>query len=214
MSLDPAFLIRQLEWRYATKRFDPARRIPAETWAALERSLVLSPSAYGLQPWRAVVVMDPELRIRLRAASFNQEQVEACSHLVVFAAKERITAADLDRFLARVSEVRGASPESLASYRAVMARDLVEGPRAAWAAHWAARQAYLALGQFLASCAMLGIDACPMEGLDPVRYDALLGLEGSGYHTVCICAAGYRAEDPYAALPKVRFPAEELILRR
>ena len=215
VTMPPQDLLDALSWRYATKKFDPARIIPSDLWAALEQALVLTPSSYGLQPWMFVVVTDPDLKRRLRPASWNQSQVEDCSHLVVFLAKQRIEEADIDRFLGRTAEVRGQEPASHAGYRDFMMGDLVNGPRAAVIDQWAARQAYIALGQFMTSAALLGVDACPLEGLDPVAYDRLLGLEGSGYQTVCACPAGFRsAEDAHAAKPKVRYPLEEVIDRR
>jgi nitroreductase len=97
----------------------------------------------------------------------------------------------------------------------MMVSTLVTGPRAASVPEWAARQTYIALGQFLASAALLGLDACPMEGLDPTQYDEILDLKATPFRTVVACAVGYRAEgDKYASLAKVRFPVEELVERR
>ena len=208
-------LLDALHWRYATKLFDPARRIPTDQWTALEQSLVLTPSSYGLQPWKFIVVTDPALKAKLRPVSWNQSQIEDCSHLVVFLAKEDITEGDLDRFIARTAEVRGVPPESLAVYRGYMLGDLVKGPRHAVIAEWAARQVYIALGQFMACAALLGIDTCPMEGLEPAKYDEILGLKGTGYHTLAACPAGYRSpEDKYARLPKVRYESGDVIEQR
>lgn len=214
-ALSPKDLLAVQSWRYATKKFDPSKPIPSDLWAALEQSLVLTPSSYGLQPWKFVVVTDPDLKRQLRPASWNQSQIEDCSHLVVFLAKERITEADVDRLIARTAEVRGQDLESLQGYRGFMMGDLVKGARAAVIDQWSARQAYIALGNFMTSAALLGVDTCPVEGLDPAAYDRILGLEGSGYRTVCACPAGYRAtEDGYAAKPKVRFPVDQVIDRR
>ncbi|MDE3032274.1 MAG: NAD(P)H-dependent oxidoreductase [Acidobacteriota bacterium] len=208
-------LLDALQWRYATKLFDPTRRIPTDQWTALEQSLVLTPSSYGLQPWKFIVVTDPALKAKLRPVSWNQSQIEDCSHLVVFLAKEDITEGDLDRFIARSAEVRGVPPESLAGYRGYMLGDLVKGPRHAVIAEWAARQVYIALGQFMACAALLGIDTCPMEGLEPAKYDEILGLKGTGYHTLAACPAGYRSpEDKYARLPKVRYETGDVIEQR
>jgi len=213
--ISPDELLQAQAWRYATKQFDPSRKIPAEVWSALERSLVLSPSSFGLQPWKFLVIQDPALRAKLRAASWGQSQVEDASHLVVFLAKETLTEADVDHFVARVAEVRRQTPESLAGYRDMMVGTLVTGPRAATIDAWAARQAYIALGNFMTSAALLGVDTCPMEGLDAAQYDQILGLAGSGYRTVVACPAGYRSSgDKYAALAKVRFPEGEVIERR
>ena len=211
-TLTPAALLTQLRWRYAVKAFDTGRKIPAETWKALEEALVLSPSSYGLQPWRFLVVDDAAVRAELRPASWNQGQVTDASHYVVFAAKVRIEEADLDRFVARMSAVRGTPAEKLEPYRKVMLGDLVLGPRSKVIADWSARQTYIALGNFMTAAAALGIDTCPMEGIDPPKYDEILGLAGSGYQTVVACAAGYRAAaDRYAGAPKVRYPLEDVV---
>ena len=203
----------QLRWRYATKQFDPARPVPAHLWAALEDALVQSPSSYGVQPWRFIVVTEAALKAALRPVSWNQAQITDCSHLVVFAARTKVSAADIDRFVARIAQVRGVTAESLAGYRGMMVKDVVEGPRSRQAFEWAARQCYIALGGFMSAGAVLGVDTCPLEGIDPAAYDRILGLRG--YNTVVACAAGFRVEgDKYAALPKVRFAAEEVVDRR
>lgn len=207
-------LLEALKWRYATKKFDAGRRIPEETWTALEQTLVLTPSSYGLQPWQFVVVTDADVRRSLVPHSWNQPQPADASHFVVFAARTAMDESLLDRLIARTAEVRGVPASVLEGYRKIMISDLVHGPRSAHVAEWAARQAYIALGQFMASAALVGIDTCPMEGIVPAEYDRLLGLEGSGFTTVVACAAGYRAEgDKYATAPKVRYPASEVVWR-
>ena len=208
-------LIQQLDWRYATKKFDPAKKISSADWAVLEQALVLTASSYGLQPWKFIVVTDPALKTKLRAASWNQGQVEDCSHHVVFAAKQDVSEADLDRFIARIAEVRGVTAESLAGYKGFMVGDLVNGPRHAIIKEWAARQTYIAMGNLLTSAAMLGLDACPFEGIEPAKYDEILGLQGTGYGTVAACPVGYRAaDDKYASAPKVRFEARDVVEHR
>jgi len=208
----PDTLLEALSWRYATKVFDPARKIAPELWAALEASLVLTPSSFGLQPYHFLVVTDPDLRARLKGASWGQGQVTDCSHLVVFLAKRTLTEADVDHYLERITAVRGVAFDDLTAYRNMMLGTLVTGPRAATVPEWAARQSYIALGQFMAAAALLGLDTCPMEGLDAGQYDQILGLEDTSFRTVVACPVGYRAEaDKYAGLAKVRFPIEELV---
>lgn len=210
--MNPDTLLSTLSWRYAVKRFDPNRKISSEQWNLLEQVLVDSPSSYGLQPWRFWVVENPSLREQLKAASWNQTQVTDASHYVVIAARETVSHEDIDRHLRRVAEVRSVPLESLAPYRAVIAGDVVEGPRAAGVAAWTQRQTYIAMGFLLLAAAELRIDTCPMEGLDPARYDEILGLKGSGYRTVAGVALGFRhAEDKYASAKKVRFPLTEVV---
>jgi nitroreductase len=201
-----------LEWRYATKVFDPNKKIPVGIWEILERTLVLSPSSYGLQPYRFIVMTDPAKRAELLPHAWNQRQIVDCSHLVVFTARTEMTGADVDRLIQRTSQIRKILADSLNSYRDMMLGDLVNGPRSKIARDWAARQAYLALGNLLTSAAVLGVDACPMEGFVPAEFDDVLGLKNSGYAAVVICALGYRSpDDKYSKLPKVRFDAKELV---
>jgi nitroreductase len=205
-------LLQALKWRYATKAFDPNRKIPATTWATLQESLVLSASSFGLQPYQFVVVNDPATRARLLPHAWNQRQVVDASHFVVFAARTAMTEAEIDRFLGRMVEVRGGSREALAGYRQMMTGSLLGPEASARIPHWTARQAYLALGNLLTCAALLGVDACPMEGFVPAEFDTLLGLAAQGYAAVVCCALGYRsATDKYASAPKVRFPVAELI---
>jgi nitroreductase len=213
--IDPDTLIQALQWRYATKAFDPGRTVPQEQWDALEASLVLTPSSFGLQPYRFIVVTDGQLRAELRKASWGQAQITDCSHLVVFTAKRQMEEADVDHYIGLISKVRGSSPEDLAGFRNVMVNFLTAGSQAGTTSEWAARQAYIALGQFMASAAMVGLDTCPIEGLDAAQYDQILGLQGGAYRTLVACAVGYRLpDDKYASLPKVRFPRSELVERR
>ena len=209
-SLNVSQLVDSYNWRYAVKRFDPTKRIDAQTWAAIEKSLVLTPSSFGLQPWKFIVVSSPESKAKLPAISWNQTQPGDCSHMVVFAARRAVDEEYVDAFLAITAKQRDVPVESLAGYRKVILGFLqaTEGLHLSWSSN----QTYIALGQLLASAAILGIDACPMEGIVAARYDKLLGLEGGDYTTVVGCALGYRhPEDHYAALPKVRFDASDVI---
>jgi len=210
--LTPDAALAQLHWRYATKKFDPTRTIPAEVWAVLEQALVLAPSSVGLQPWKFVVVTDPAVRTTLQPAAYGQAQIVDASHLVVICGKAPPTAADADRHVARTAEVRGVPVEALAGFRKMVVGAAGKPPEEA--AAWAARQAYLALGMFLTTAAMIGVDACPMEGFDPPKFDEILGLKAHGVAALALVAAGYRAaDDKYAGVPKVRLPVEEVVVR-
>jgi len=135
-----------------------------------------------------------------------------CSHFIVFTARTEMKEADVDRFIRRSAEVRGIPAESLAAYRGMMLGDVVNGPRGKAAHEWAARQCYIALGNLMTAAAVLGVDACPMEGLVPAEYDKILELAGTGYKTVVALALGYRgAGDKYAGLAKVRYTPADLI---
>jgi nitroreductase len=214
-ALQPQALLAALNWRYAVKAFDPSARIPEDIWSVLEQSLVLTPSSYGLQPWKFLVVTDPALKAKLEPHAWNQKQVTQCSHFVVFLVKRGVNEADVDRWIARMSEVQSVPVEKLKGYKDFMMGDFVNGPRKTVVDEWATRQVYIALGNFMTSAAVLGVDTCPMEGIVPPKFDEVLGLEGSGYATVVACAAGHRsAQDKYASSPKVRYPSNTVIERR
>jgi nitroreductase len=205
-------VLNQLRWRYATKQFDATRKISAEDWSALEQSLVLTPSSFGLQPWQFIVVTDQATKEKLLAASWNQRQIADASHVVVFAIKKDVGRPDVDRYISRIAEARNVSTESLQGFRDVL-NGFLSQPRDQFDVNfWSTRQVYIALGNFLNTAALIGIDTCPMEGIDPAQYDQILGLDAKGYKTVVVAAAGYRAaSDKYATLPKVRYDAEEVI---
>ena len=174
-------------------------------------ALVLAPSSFGIQPWKFIVVQDSALRAELRPASWNQPQVTEASHFIVLAARETIAATQVDAWIAHIAKVRGVAEASLADYRDRMTGFLAamdDGQKFTWAS----RQTYIALGQLMTSAALLGVDACPMEGISPSAYDQILGLAGGGYRTVVACALGYRsADDKYALVPKSRFERAQVV---
>jgi nitroreductase len=205
-------LLESLNWRYATKVFDAAKKIPDDVWQTLERALVLTPTSYGLQPYKFLVIGNPAKRAELVPHSWNQKQVVDASHFVVFTARTEMTGADVDKLIKRTADIRKIPADLLNTYRGMMMGDLVNGPRGKIAHEWATRQTYIALGNLMTCAAVLGVDACPMEGLNPPEYDRILNLNGSGYATVVACALGYRAaSDKYASQPKVRFETKEVV---
>lgn len=210
--LPAAAVLQQLRWRYSVKRFDPTRKIAPADWAPLEEALVLTPSSYNLQPWRFLVITDQATKDKLHPASYHQKQIVEGSHVVVLAIRKHLRVEDIDQHIARVAAVRGTTPDALAGYRTVAVGDLIDGARSLIITEWATRQIYIALGNVLATAAMLGIDTCPMEGFEPVKYDQILGLARRGLSAALVCVFGYRsADDKYAKLPKVRFPVESLV---
>ena len=205
-------LLDALNWRYAAKAFDASKIIPADTWSALEESLVLTPSSFGLQPWKFLVIQDKALRESLVPHAWGQRQIADCSHLVVMTVKKSLSVADIDAFLARIVEVRGGTADALLGYRKMMLGSHEQG---FMSTDWAKKQAYIALGQFMAACSLLKIDTCPMEGFVGPKFDEILGLEAQGLTTAVLCPAGYRSvDDKYAVIPKVRFAAKDVIEHR
>jgi nitroreductase len=207
-------LLEQLNWRYATKRFDPERKISSGDWSTLEDALVLSPSSGGLQPWKFIIVADPATREKLVAASSGQSQITDASHLVVFTIVTDFNEAEVDVHLERTAELRGVEVGSLSGFRSMLVGGIIHAMDPAARRAWAANQAFIALGNLLASAALLGIDACPMGGFVPEQYDTILDLKSKGLAAVVVCTLGYRsAADPYAGLPKVRRSKADTLIR-
>ena len=210
--LTPEQIIQRLNWRYATKKFDPKQKISDDDWYALEQSLVLAPSSFGQQPWKFFVIRNPQLRQQLQKHAWDQSQVADASHLVVLAIKQDIDTDDVDRYVDRVAQVRDTPKDKLSGLEKTVKGFLKDPPFPLHIDAWSTRQVYLALGFLLYSAALLGIDACPMEGFVPAEYDDILGLKDRGYAAKVLCALGYRSEeDKLAEQKKVRYETEEVV---
>ena len=187
--ISPEQYIDGLEWRYACKKFDPEARIEKPTWHALAESLRLSPSSLGLQLWKFVVVTNKELKARLREVSWNQSQVEDCSHYVVLCARRTATQRDVDRYLAQIEFTRHPSPEKLAS-SADFYTGYVKSLTPEKMYTWLDCQVYIAAGFLLSAAAALRVDSCTIGGMDRDKYDEILGLDGTPYRSVVSVALG------------------------
>lgn len=213
--VDNEILHRQMNWRYACKRFDATKIIREEDWNILAETLRLSASSYGLQPWKFIVVKNVELRQKLRDLSWGQTAVTDASHFIVLAHLEKIDEAYIEKFMEHTAKVRGVDISTLVRFRDNILRDLLLGRHAPTLGAWAQRQTYIAMGSLLTTAALMEIDTLPMEGLDPDGYDRALGLEGTGYKTVGAIACGYRAEDDKNQhAKKVRFDLGDVVVSK
>lgn len=201
-----------LHWRYATKKFDSTKVIPQTVLESLLESLRLAPSSFGLQPWKFLVIRDLELRKKIQNIAWNQPQVMECSHLIALCTLTDMDESYVKNFIKQTAQTRNVLADSLAGYEQMMLgflKNLTPGAKT----EWMGRQIYLALGMLLAECAFRRIDACPMEGFDSKKFDAILGLEKQGLHSVVLCPVGYRAEnDKNAVLKKVRLSPNEVFV--
>lgn len=200
-----------LQWRYATKKYDTTKKVTSQDWQTLTDALTLAPSSYGLQPWKFLVIENPQVREKLKAASWNQTQVTDASHFVVFLARDKVDVDFVQKYVNRVAEVRGIPTTTLDGYKNMMVEGVAKAPEEQ-TRQWAKRQTYIAMGFLLETAALIKVDATPMEGLDPQAYDKILGLEGSGWKTTVAVALGYRhVEDETQNFKKVRFTDDTLI---
>lgn len=205
-------IIKQLEWRYATKAFDANKIIPQDKIDHITEAFNLTASSYGLQPYKLVVLKDKELQQRLVEHSMNQKQVEQASHVLVFCIETNVDKAYIVDYFERVKAIRGTADEILDGFRSFMIKEF-EGMSKTELYNWARNQAYLAMGNLLTVCALHNIDACPMEGFLPDKYDEILNLTDKGLQSVLVMPIGYRSEDDmFAGFKKVRKPLNDVII--
>lgn len=207
-------LLKNLEWRYATKVFDRSRKISTEDMDKLLQGLALTSSSFGLQPWKFVVVENKELREKLKTYSWNQSQITDASHLLVFTRINDNYGALVDRYLDKMAEIRWTDREKLKWYEESM-KWFAAAKGNEWMKKWADEQVFIALGNALSLCADLKIDSCAIWGFDSEKYDKILWLKDKGLSSVVILPIWYRDQDAdkYATLPKVRFDKEDLVIK-
>jgi len=203
-----------LHWRYATKKFDPSRKISKPEFEEILEALRLSPSSFGLQPWKFIVIHDPDLRKRLRPYAWDQAQLTDADCVIVFCSLKTMDEKYVQHYIDHAARVRGVTKESLSDYEQKIMTFLKSQDTHQIAASMK-NQVHIALGVFLAECAHRKIDTCPIGGFDPQKFDEILGLSSLGLESVVVCAVGYRAsDDQYAQLRKVRFTSKEIFVDR
>ncbi len=201
-----------LQWRYATKAYDKQKKISAEQWGMLKNALQLAPSSYGLQPWKFMIIQNPSLRSELRKVSWDQAIVEDCSHYVVFCTLKEMSAEHIQKHIQRTAQVRNIDPSQLEGYKQFMMKKLLEEKSKSEHLEWNRRQAYIAMGFLLETAALIQVDATPIEGLEPAKYDEILKLNKTPYASVAAVALGFRSpEDKYQQMAKSRFALDEVI---
>ncbi len=202
--------LKNLKWRYATKKFDTSKKIPAEHLKLLKEAIQLSPSSYGLQPYKVLIIEDTEIRKKLRAASWDQPQIEEASHLLVLANRTDFDNSLVDSYIDNVAQTRDIDKSQLEGYSEMMKANIVTKEQSE-KAHWSARQAYIIIGNLVTAAADLKIDACPMEGFDPEAYNQILGLTELHLNAAVVVTLGYRSTDDQTQhYKKVRRPESEL----
>lgn len=204
--------IDALKWRYATKKFDASKLLSEEKVKVLKHTFNLTATSYGLQPLKMVVISNKELQLRLKENSFNQKQIDTASHVLVICIEDRVNEEFIRNYFQRVKHVREVPDEILKPFREFLVDDFNSKAKDEIEA-WAINQAYLALGTLLTVCAAEEIDACPMEGFLPEKYDEILKLKEKNLKSVLVLPVGYRADDDeFSTFKKVRRPLEEVII--
>jgi nitroreductase len=205
-------IIESLHWRYATKKFDNKKILSQEKIDILTEAFNLTATSYGLQPLKLVVIKNKDLQKELTPHSWNQQQVADASHVLVFCIEKTIGEQYISSYFDNVKEIRDTPEEILKPFKEQLVDSFTyKSPEEV--SNWAAKQAYLALGNILTVCAIEKIDSCPMEGFIPEKYDEILNLNGLGLTSVLVLPIGYRAEDDmFSEFKKVRRPITDTII--
>jgi len=205
-------VLERLKWRYATKKFDASKRLSEEKLSILKESFNLTATSYGLQPLKMIILSNPDLKKLLVPITMDQDQVENASHVLVICTETKIDSDYIKDHFNLVVKIRSTPREILSSFEEYLVSSFSD-KQSDELNIWSTNQAYLALGNLLTVCAIEKIDACPIEGFDPDKYDELLQLNEKGLQSVIVLAVGYRAEDDvFSGFDKVRKGVDEVII--
>jgi len=204
--------IQDANWRYATKKFDATKKVKSADLDILKEAIRLTSSSYGLQPYKVLIIENPELRSQLQPAAWGQAQIVDASQVIVFAIETNFGNDNIDKYIKTLVDTRGIPADSVKGYADFMKMKinaLTEEQKNVWTS----KQTYLALGNLLNAAAELKIDVTPMEGFEPEKFDQILGLEKLGLHASVVATIGYRDnEDVTQHYAKVRKSNEELFI--
>ena len=204
--------IKSLKWRYAVKKFNKNKSLTTKQITILKEAFNLTATSYGLQPLKLVVLNDKKIQKELVAHSWNQPQVYEASHLLIICIPNTFTSEDVENYFSLVKQIRNTEDKILSPFKKFLSSE-IDNKSKEELNNWNKNQAYLALGNLLTVCAYEKIDACPMEGFIPEKYDEVLNLKEQGLQSVLALPVGFRADDDYmASLKKVRKPLQESII--
>jgi nitroreductase len=203
-------ILKALQWRMATKVFDPEKKVRENDFETILESARLAPCSYGIEAWKFIVVENRDVRKQLREVGYDQPKITDADRLVVIARRTDVREHIAQELVDRTAVIRGIDVTTLDGLKKMVQSD-VEGKSDESVDAWIRAQAYIPLGLMIETAALLGIDSCPIEGFDSDGVDRILGFHEKHLHATTMIAFGYRGDDPYAKLEKVRRSKEEAI---
>ena len=205
-------ILDKLKWRYACKKFDTTKKLTQEKLTILKNAFNLTATSYGLQPLKMLVISNQKIKQDLVSLTMNQQQVADCSQVLVLCTETKISSTYIKEYFDTVVSLRETPREVLQPFEDFLTKDFSQKDPSQINT-WMAKQAYLALGNLLTVCALEDIDACPIEGFEPQKYDSFLDLTDKGLQSVLVLAVGYRAaDDVFSSMAKVRRGTEKVII--
>ncbi len=205
-------IIKSLEWRYATKKFDESKFLSETQVHILKEAFNLTATSYGLQPVKMVVLHDKNIQQQLVEHSWNQQQIVQASHVLVLCIQDKMTDTDVEAYFSLIKKIRNTPDEILNPFKSYL-KDDISNKTEDQLVPWMKNQAYIALGNLMTVAAIEHIDACPMEGFNPEKYDEILDLKQYNLKSALVLPVGFRAEDDYMKdLKKVRKKTQDVII--
>ena len=204
--------IKNLEWRYATKKFDATKLLSNAQINILKEAFNLTATSYGLQPVKMVVIQNKEIQQQLIAHSWNQKQLVQASHVLVLCSPKKYTKEDVENYFSLVKNIRNTPDKILNPFKEMLTTSIITKTQEELRT-WNKNQAYIALGNLMTIAANEQIDSCPMEGFIPEKYDEVLNLNKHNLTSVLVLPVGFRAEDDFMKdLKKVRRKTSEVVI--
>ena len=205
-------IIDHLKWRYAVKKFDSEKQLSSIQINTLKEAFNLTATSYGLQPLKLIVVKNKEIQKELVTHSWNQSQIQEASHVLVICIPEKYSTEDVKNYFDLVKKIRKTPDAVLNPFVKTLTTE-IQNKTQEELSLWNRNQAYIALGNLMTVCAVEKIDACPMEGFIPEKYDEILGFKKQNLKSVLVLPVGFRADDCYMKdLAKVRKLTQETII--
>ena len=204
-------IIKSLEWRYACKKFDETKKLNNAQLDILKKACNLTPTSFGLQPVKMIVITDQELKQKIFKYAYFQQQVSTCSHLLVLCIETVTDDSSIDAYFDLEKKTRGTSEDIIAKFREQL-KGMYRKKSQTEIEQSAIYQTYIILGNLMTVCAIEGIDCCPLEGFVPEKVDELLNLADKKLKSVLMLPVGFRAPDDFMqTMKKVRKPLDEIV---
>jgi len=205
-------IIKSLEWRYATKKFDPSKKLSNQQIETLKKAFNLTPTSFGLQPLKMIVISNKELQEKFVEHSYYQRQVADASHLLVLCIEDDTTTENINAYFDMEKNIRNVEEEVISDFRKQLI-SMYDNKTLEEKQQSAIYQTYIALGNLMTVCAIEKIDNCPMEGFNPIKVDELLNLKSLNLKSILLLPVGFRAEDDVMnGMKKVRKTLNDTVL--
>ena len=197
-------IINALKWRYATKIFDPAKKVSAENIKTILESARLSPSSNGIEMWKFLVVENQEIRAKLKEASYGQPKITDASHLIIITYRTDALENTVKERIERTAKTQNQNPSELDGLKNMLEGSIAQKAKDGTLESWIRAQTYIPLGIMIETASLLEVDNCPMEGFVSEKVDEILNLKEKNLKSITMLALGYRGNDPMAKFPKTR----------